>query len=188
MRGVRDTALAFDRACRKAGIRYAFMGGMAVLAWGQPRTTEDVGALVDLPAASIAEFVAALSTESLTVTADDFRDALRDRSHVTIFDEASRFHVDAVIARSPGEREEVERAARVELGDGALSVVAPEDTIVFKVRFGSPQDLQDARSILVRQAGRLDRARLEDVAERLGVAEALADLERELASLEEGDA
>jgi hypothetical protein len=43
----------------------------------------------------------------------------------------------------------------------------------FKLKFGSPQDIQDARSILVRQAGRLDMARLRALAETIGVRTAL---------------
>lgn len=50
MREIEALALAFDRACRRAGVEYAFIGGVAVMAWGQPRATMDVDALVGIDA------------------------------------------------------------------------------------------------------------------------------------------
>jgi hypothetical protein len=54
VRELEDLALAFDRACRTAGVEYAYVGGIAVIAWGQPRTTMDVDALVRLVASKTA--------------------------------------------------------------------------------------------------------------------------------------
>jgi hypothetical protein len=176
VRGVEDTALAFGRAARETGVPYAFVGGIAVMAWGQPRATADVDALVALPPERVAAFVRALARHGLNVDARDLEDSLADGSYVTIFDDGSGFHVDVKIAARPEERAELERALDVPFRSDLLRIVSPEDTVAFKLHFGTPQDLQDARSILVRQEGRLDTARLRDFARRLGVERALDEI------------
>src|SRR5581483_5417317 len=143
--GVERTALAFDRACTKSGVAYAYVGGVAVLAWGQPRATSDVDALV-VPPATFGAFVEALGREGLVVDPRDLEDARRDGSHVSVFDDATGFHVDCKMVKSDLERGEVARARIVPFDGGKLVVIAPEETIAFKLKFGSPQDVQDARS------------------------------------------
>lgn len=174
MRGLEDTALSFDRACRRAGVPYALIGGFAVSAWGQPRTTAVVDALVHLEDASfVASFVDALRADGLSADARDFEDALRGAGHVTVFDEVTVFHVDVKVARTAAEVEQVASARVVSFHGGELSFARPEDTLAYKLSFGTDQDVKDARSILALQAGRLDEARLAAIARRLGVTEAL---------------
>lgn len=180
MPGVEETAVSFARACEAAGVRYAFVGGIAVAAWGQPRATQDVDALLILDAAAVAPLVEALRAQGLDASAADFHDALGDRSHVTIFDPRSLFHVDAKLVESREEEAEIEAAVAVDLGTGVLRIVRPEDAIAFKLHYGSPLDLQDARAMVQRQGRSLDLERLRAVAARLNVLEALEELLREL--------
>lgn len=180
MRELEDVALAFDTACRAAGVNYAFVGGVAVLAWGQPRATMDADALVSFQAGDATAFVQALASQSLQASEDDLRDALKEGSHVTVFDTGSMFHVDLKLARTPEERREVTEAEDVEYGKGRLRVARPEDVIAYKLLFGSPQDLADARSILVRQEKRLRWAELDALSRRLGVRSLLVGVAREV--------
>lgn len=181
MPGVDETALAFDRAARKADTRYAFMGAFAVMAWGEPRATSDVDTLLAYTEAQVPGLVLALRSEHLTVDPRDLVDALRDGGHVTVFHEGSVFWLDVKPARSAAELVEVDEAAEVEIRGQHLRIVRPEETIAFKLAFGSPKDEQDALSILTRQDGALDEARLTGFALRLGVADKLMKL-RERAS------
>lgn len=180
MTGVDETALAFDRAARKAGTHYAFMGAFAVMAWGEPRATSDVDALLEYSEADAEALVLALSAEGLTGDARDFIDALSDGTHVTVFHEKSVFWLDIKPARSVIERQQVADAAEVTIRAQRIRIVRPEETIAFKLAFGSPKDEQDAASILVRQAGALDETRLSEFAAKLGVATKLARLREDL--------
>lgn len=173
-----ETALAFDRAARKAGVEYAFMGAFAVMAWGEPRATTDVEVLVDYREDQARALADSLVAEGLSVSAADFLDALRDGGHASVFREDSVFWIDVKPARSPTEKRQVTEAAEVEARGRRLRVVRPEETIAFKLAFGTPKDEQDAMSILVRQRGRLDEARLASFAAGLGVAAKIAALRK----------
>ncbi|HUR70063.1 MAG TPA: hypothetical protein VM370_12530 [Candidatus Thermoplasmatota archaeon] len=177
MRPLEETALAFDRAARAAMVPYALVGGFAVSAWGQPRSTSDVDALVVLPDAKVESFAAAIRHEGLTVSMADLRDVLRQGGHVTIFDPESSFHVDAKLCRTASEREQVEQAAEVPFHGAKLRFARAEDTVAYKLLYGTPQDVNDAATILARQAGKLDEGRLMSIALKLGVAPALRELE-----------
>lgn len=175
-----ETAAAFDRAARNAGVRYAFIGGMAVNAWGQPRATADVDCLLELRPGEETGFASALREEGFAVNPLDFIDARRDRSHVTIHDDHGLFHVDCKLAEGPVEAQQLEDAAHLSISTGTLRVARPEETIAFKIRFGSPQDIQDALSILRVQHGKLEEARLLAFAQKLGVESKLADLRNQV--------
>lgn len=176
MRPLEDTAVAFDRAARAAGVPYALVGGFAVSTWGQPRATSDVDALIVLQESAIGPFAAALKKEGLTVSVADLQDVLREGGHVTIFDPESSFHVDAKVTHAASEREQVEQAAEVPFHGAKLRFARAEDTIAYKLLYGTPQDIQDAATILARQEGKLDEARMMALAIKLDVAPKLRDL------------
>jgi hypothetical protein len=174
-REVEEAAAAFARACDQAGVAYALVGGMAVNAWGSPRATRDIDCLLDLPAGRDAGLTLALRAEEFRADGRDSQQR-EDRSHVSIFDERSSYHIDCKLARSPEERAQVAEACEVPLPKGRVRVARPEDTLAYKVKFGSPQDLADTHSIAVRQAGKLDEERLVALALQLGVAQQVRDI------------
>ncbi len=101
---------------------------------------------------------------------------------MTIFDARSSYHIHCKPAATSEEHAQVQGAAEVTLPQGRLRVARTEDTIADKTLFGSPQDLQDVRSILVRQRGRLDLERLRTLAGHLGVGLKVEALIREAES------
>lgn len=180
MREIEDAALAFDRAMDVAGVPYVIVGGIAVMAWGQPRATRNIDTLVALEEGDVERFVEAVEDESFQVDRYAVEKAFEDRSHVTVFDRESAYHVDVKLALSPEERAEVEAAVVVPFEGGDLRIAPPEEVVAWKLKFGSPQDLLDARSILVRQGDDLDVDRLVLLAGRLGVEKALERLMAEV--------
>lgn len=179
MRELEDLALAFDEACTKAGVDYVFVGGLAVLAWGQPRATMDVDVLLVVPE-DPGRFVEELGKVDLDIETWELDKALETSSHATVFDERSSFHVDVKPALTRAELGEIERARSVPFEGRKLPFAPPEDVVAFKLSFGTAQDVQDARSILARQFERLDREALEKRAREQGVSEELSELLEEV--------
>lgn len=180
MRELEEVALAFDRACRRTDLGYAFVGGLAVMAWGQPRATVDIDVLLIYTEEDIPGLAAALADEDLDVQRRDLRLSLQDGTHVTVLDERSQFHVDVKPALEDLEREEIQRAVEVDFGGSMLRFAPPEETLAFKLHFGSPRDREDARSILARQHGTMDVDRLRSLADRLDVADELSAMVAEV--------
>lgn len=171
-----EVASAFSRACRKAEVDHAFTGGVAVVAWGEPRTTSDVDVLVDLDEDSIDELVEALDGEGLEVQSHDLHVARREGGHATVFPAEPGLHVDVRCIQGADALDEIRDAVEVPLETGPIPVVRPEDLVAHKARFGSARDLEDALGILARRWEEIDRDRLREWADRLGVQEDVEDL------------
>lgn len=180
MRELEEVALAFHRACQEADVAYAFMGGLAVMAWGQPRATVDIDALLSYQPEDIQAFGEALKGQALDLEERGMHLALKDGSHVTIFDDLSPFHIDVKPALEPLEQEEIQSAHEVTLADSNLRFAPPEHAIAFKLSFGTSRDIEDARSMLARQGPHLDLALLDRLAERLNVEGPLAEIEEQI--------
>lgn len=180
MRSIKDVALAFNRACEAADVTYALVGGFAVMAWGLPRATRDVDALVRLRGERIESFVRACKEQGLQTSREDVESALAEGGHVSVFDLSSSYHVDVKPARTAEEEAQVISAMDVRFPEGRLRVARPEHTVAYKLLFGRPQDLADARSIVVRQQGKLRWEDLRSLCRRLRVTSRLNSLLKEL--------
>lgn len=168
---------AAERSLRAAGVDHAFVGALAVGAYGMPRTTSDVDVIVDYRDGDVPALVDAFRRLGFRVSAEDLRDALAEGSHCTVHDPRSGFHLDLAPAQRPAAKDTIRRAVHVRWRGAALPIANPEHTIVMKLVYGSDQDIEDALGILVRQRGRLNRRRMRDFARRQGVLRALEELE-----------
>lgn len=173
MRAVEDTALALDRACSKAEIPYALAGGVAVMAWGSPHTEARLDLVVKVTYADVERFMEAIDAEGFEFAGDNVAAALVDRGRIGVRDKDSRIAIELHLAKSEDEKSEIDSAIEVPLNGSKLRIAPPEETIAFKLKSGTAIDAEEARSVLARQAGHLDIARLRASAARLGVERAL---------------
>ncbi len=63
---------------------YVIVGGIAVAAWGNIRTTRDVDIILFITDKDADELEEALKREKFSIQAGDIRDALKERSHFTM--------------------------------------------------------------------------------------------------------
>lgn len=97
-------------------------------------------------------------------------------------DKESGIRVDFIFSFIPYERQAIERAKPVLLKGEPVMFATAEDVIIHKCFAGRPRDLEDARSILIKNPD-LDRAyirhrlkALETVPERSGLSRIFEDL------------
>lgn len=101
MNPILEAAAEVGRLCRKRSLRYCFIGGLAVLRWGEPRLTRDVDLTV-IAGFGTEETVVDALLDGLTARIDDARTfALR---HRTLLLQASNgTPVDAALGALPFE-------------------------------------------------------------------------------------
>src|SRR5205809_4738880 len=85
---------AAERALRAARIDHVFVGGIAVMAFGEPRTTRDVDVIASYRREDVPRVVAEFRRQGFRPSMGDLRDALTDGAYCTIPDAFSEFHVD----------------------------------------------------------------------------------------------
>jgi hypothetical protein len=151
----------FDDFCRFAfrfleqrGTPYLVIGGLAVVAVGEPRTTADADAIV---------FVSTAEAETLIRDAADAGFDLRVETELarlvntgTMRFRRGRFQIDLITASLPFEETALARATRYELFGMPLPFPSPEDLILLKVLAGRDKDMLDAAGVARRHGKNLD--------------------------------
>jgi hypothetical protein len=167
-------------------IPYYVTGGVAAIAYGEPRTTQDLDVVLSIQVESVGRLASTLESAGFYVPGvDDIISGRMKTLQVTNMNSIAR--ADLVIA-TEGEFEEIKfsRRQQYQLPDGTeVYLSSPEDLILNKLRWGKQADSQkqwrDVLGVLKVQAENLDFTYLIGWANRLDV---LNDLNR--ATIEAG--
>lgn len=163
-----------------AGIPYMLTGSLASSLQGEPRATHDIDLVIDIAPGDVARVTRALSAPEVYLDEHAVRDAMRRRTMFNLVDSSSGDKADFwLLTDELFDRERFARRVRVEALGLEVSVSAPEDTILMKLRWsaqagGSEKQLGDALRVYELQAGSLDEGYLDEWAVRLEVTAALA--------------
>jgi hypothetical protein len=168
------------------GIPYYITGGVAAIAYGETRTTQDLDAVLSLRLSDVSRLASALEQAGFYVPGvEDVISGRMQTLQVTHIESIAR--ADLVIARDePFDRIQFERRRQYPLADGTeVYFISPEDLVLNKIRWGqqsqSEKQWRDVLAVLKTQAENLDDAYLKQWAECLGLSEVLAQ-----ASIEAG--
>lgn len=160
-------------------IRYVIVGGFAVIAHGNPRTTMDLDIIVQLEESGLVDFAEYLAARGFFSYPEEMAEAIRQRSHFSAIKKDSLFRLDIKGVYDENDRKTIENRQVREFNGMTISIASPEDTIANKLYNGSEQDIGDAESIYLRQAETMDLVYLAERCADLGV-------QREMNELKEG--
>jgi hypothetical protein len=169
------------------GIRYFVTGSTASIFYGEPRFTNDIDIVADLPLERAEEFCAKFPDSDYYVSVDAARDAVRRCSMFNIIHPESGLKVDIIIPeRSEMNERRFARAREVApTPDLRVRFSSPEDVIIHKMIFyqegGSDKHIRDSAGILRISGESVDREYILQWAEKLRLAEIWeAILQREM--------
>lgn len=165
------TVLKITRLLEHDDVAYGLYGGLAVAAWGVPRETKDADlAVVSSDADRVAGLLSADGVE-VAVAFRRVRFGALVISRVTLFggeDITGLNTVDLVEPASPRyAAAAVARAIRAPLRDTEISLLTPEDVVIFKVLSTREKDLEDAAGILARLGPEIELPRIDEELETL---------------------
>jgi len=141
--------------------RFAFIGGVANLAWGEIRTTRDADLSLFTSFEGESVFVDALLSKYESRVDDP--DGFASRNRVLLLRSSDGVPLDIGLAAFEYELQAIERSLIVDYGDGiSLRVICAEDLIAMKAFAGRDQDWADVTGIVRRQGSRLDWAAIEE--------------------------
>ena len=153
--------LVASGAFRAAGLEALAYGGLVVAMYGRPRETQDAD--LAIATATVDAAHAALVDAGLNVTLAfaDMRFGGCTVSRLTLLGGGELNTVDLVRPRSARFAAQVlVRGVEGTLRGEAIRVVSAEDYVLLKILATRDRDLEDARSVLDHQQGRLDEALL----------------------------
>ncbi len=167
-------------ALESANVDYLIGGAIATWAWGEPRATQDLDLVINLPIEAIGKFSKELEKRDMLVPAEVMLDTvLEDRADIPInaIHIYSGLKADLYPMREGDElrRSAFQRRQRVDYGPpiGEVYIHSPEDLILYKlIYFGISQQSKHSRdiaAILRAKKDQLDREYLGEWITRLGL-------------------
>jgi hypothetical protein len=158
-------------------LSYLVTGSIATTLYGEPRFTNDIDVVVQLPLDRAEALVQAFPADDFYVDAEQVRLAIARRGEFNIIHPASGLKVDVMIpAMDEFDLSRFARARRVRPAIGfEADFAAPEDVIVKKLKYyddgGSEKHLRDIGGVLRISSSEVDRDYIATWAQRLGVLE-----------------
>lgn len=167
-------------ALEAAGVEYLIGGAIAEWAWGEPRATQDLDLVINLPIEAVSQFSKELEKRDMLVPAEIILDTImEDRADIPInaIHIYSGLKADLYLVRDGDELRQsaFQRRQRVDYGPpiGQVYIHSPEDLILYKlIYFGISQQSKHARdiaAILRAKKNQLDFGYLEEWVTRLGL-------------------
>lgn len=137
------------RALDEATIPYMVIGGQAVLLYGEPRLTRDIDITLGIDLDRLDDLLVACNHAGIDPLVDAQTFTLETRV-LPCEEPDSGIRVDLLLSFTPYEREAIAHARAVVIGGTRVRFVTPEDLIVHKVVAGRPRDLEDVKSVLLK--------------------------------------
>jgi hypothetical protein len=164
------------------GWGFCFIGGLAVLRWGEPRFTRDVDLTLLCPLGCEDEVSAPLLDSGYPGRISDPREFAR-RNRVLLLQSPDGVPIDIALAALPFEEGLVQRSSLFEFeATSVLRTCSAEDLIVLKLFAFRPRDVLDVETVVTRQRTALDweyiAANLQPLAEVKDQPEIMAAFER----------
>lgn len=156
---------------------YLLTGSIATTLYGEPRFTNDIDVVVDLPARRIEEFCAAFPSDEYYLDEESVRRAVDRHRQFNVIHPRSALKVDVIIPPpSAFERSRFARARREAPATDFTAVFSsPEDAIIKKMESyrdgGSDKHLRDIVGVLKIGGEAIDREYIGEWAQRLDVQE-----------------
>lgn len=163
-----------------AGVQYLIGGAIAAWAWGEPRATQDVDVVVDIPIEAIGRLSKELETRGMLVPPQIILDAiLEERADIPIspIHMYTGFKADLYPLRAGDELRQsaFKRRQLVDFGPpfGEVFIHSPEDLIIYKLLYFSishqTKHTRDIAAILRAKKDQLDETYIETWIDRLGL-------------------
>jgi len=177
-----DAARDLQTFLESRGWRFCFIGGLAVLRWGEPRFTRDVDVTLLCPFGQEDGVSAPLLDSGYLGRISDVREFAR-QNRVLLLQSRAGVPIDMALAALPYEEDLIERSSLFQFeGRCSLRTCSAEDLMVLKLFAFRPRDLLDAETIAIRQRETLDweyiATNLHPLAEVKGQPEIMATLDR----------
>jgi len=126
------------------------IGGQAVLLYGEPRLTRDIDITLGVGVRELNKLKETISPLDLKILVERDEEFVERNMVLPTLDEKSGIRVDFIFSFSPYERQAIERAKDIKLGRSLVRFASLEDVVIHKVIAGRARDLEDIKSILLK--------------------------------------
>ena len=126
------------------------IGGQAVLLYGEPRLTRDIDITLGVDTDRFEDVASLTQALGLMALPPDPLKFVRETMVFPAQEISTGIRVDFIFSFSPYEAQAIPRARQVLMGRQRVCFASPEDVVIHKIIAGRPRDLEDIRTILLK--------------------------------------
>jgi len=160
--GIGQAAIEIQEKLNELDHSFCFIGGVAVIYWGTPRSTQDVDLSLVVPLGE--ERIAAENLLECFLPRIDDAISFAEQSRILLIKASNGVSIDIAFAGFPLEQAMIDRSVICELQpELSLRLACAEDLVVTKAIAGRAQDILDIRGIIDRQGEQLNRHQIRSI-------------------------
>jgi predicted nucleotidyltransferase len=180
--GLLPAVVALAKALKRAGARHMLIGGVAVVARGVRRLTDDVDAVIWAEGLDVERLLDHLAKEHVVPRIGDAISFAHRNQVLLLRHETSGIDIDLSLGWLPFERQALSRASKIRVGRLNVAVARPDDLIVYKAIAARDRDRADIERLLQIHRRAIDLERVRRIVGELAAAledpELVVDFER----------
>jgi len=134
----------------KHKIDYMIIGGQAVLIYGEPRLTKDIDITIGANIDKYWDILNIVQNLNLKILPKEPYKFVKDTMVLPLLDEKTGFRIDLIFSSTEYEKEALKRVNKIKIGDTYVNYVSVEDLIIYKIISGRERDLEDLKTILIK--------------------------------------
>ena len=138
-------------ALNESKVKYVVIGGIAAIFYGRARTTMDLDVVILVKEGEIEKLANSLRKNKFEADLDEIKRSLKEKTHITIFLKNSPYRIDLKGIYTSLDQASIRRRRKIKLFGRNVWIESPEDIVIAKLVYGSQQDLEDAKAILIKQ-------------------------------------
>lgn len=131
-------------------IPYMIIGGQAVLLYGEPRLTRDIDITLGVNTDHLKDLLEVIQELSLKPLSENIESFALQTMVLPALDETTGIRVDFIFSYTPYEMEAIKMARKITIMDQDVCFASPEDVVIHKIFAGRPRDLEDVRTIILK--------------------------------------
>ncbi|MBI4824590.1 MAG: nucleotidyl transferase AbiEii/AbiGii toxin family protein [Nitrospirae bacterium] len=135
---------------KRHNIPYMVIGGQAVLLYGAPRLTKDIDITLGVGIDKLSDVVNTVKDAGLEILPKDSEGFVKKTFVLPTRDRKSKMRVDFIFSFTPYERQAISRVRDIVISGTKIKFASLEDIIIHKVFSCRARDLEDVRSMLIK--------------------------------------
>lgn len=131
-------------------IPYMLIGGQAVLLYGEPRLTRDIDITLGIGPEKLSSLLSIMKQLQLKPLVQEPQRFIEETMVLPCQDIKTGIRVDFVFSFSAYEEQALKRVRKAAIGKTMVCFASVEDLIIHKIIASRPRDLEDVKSILLK--------------------------------------
>jgi hypothetical protein len=134
-------------------VPYLVIGGQAVLQYGEPRFTQDIDITLAVGTDKLSTLLQLAAERGWRVLPENPEVFVERTMVLPCVDTTTGIRLDFIFSTSPYERQAIARAKNARSNTSGVCYASVEDVVIQKIFAGRPRDLEDVRTIILKNRG-----------------------------------